>query len=162
MTEEYAIGLIKECNSINNCDAVKNVIEKIGRLGLSISSVINYIVPTEYINAPEGVLTRYGYNAFHAACETPNSDVIKLLIENGANVNLQNKNGDTPLMIVDSQISAMESDKYPSPADSQHLLTFRKMRQYIKAKSGGRRKYKKSRKGGRKFKQRRRTNKRNK
>ena len=40
-----------------------------------------------------------GYTALHIACENNNINVVKLLLKNNANLNIQNENGDTPLHI---------------------------------------------------------------
>jgi ankyrin repeat protein len=43
-----------------------------------------------------------GNAALHGACHTKSDTIIRFLVENGANINLRNKRGQTPLMIADT------------------------------------------------------------
>jgi cytohesin len=76
--EERRFEKLKEAIYDNNIDEIKRLLAT----GVNVNKVI------------------YGYTLLHIAAERNNSDVIELLLAAGANPDVQNVNGDTPLDII--------------------------------------------------------------
>lgn len=52
------------------------------------------------------MLDVYGVCPLHVACHNTNENMVRLLLEHGANVNLPNRDHGTPLMVLCSMISS--------------------------------------------------------